>query len=115
MLPNLWHVYLSPRFFNLESRAAQLASLYLDYEFIDVLRRGAVVRSKKAIDGQTDRQSLEFLIDHIYLALLRRYPSRTVRMQGVTELVHGSGIEKLMDVIRMSAEYRALQHRERLP
>lgn len=114
-LPNLWHVHLPPRFFRLEPRAAELAGLYLDYEFIDALRGGAAVRGRKAIDGQVDRQSLELVVDHVYLALLRRYPSRTARTQGVTELVHGRGIEKLIDVIRMSGEYVALQRGERLP
>lgn len=115
VLPNLWHVHLSPDFFDLERRTAQLAGLYLDHEFIHALRGGFQVRQKKAFDGQTDRQDLELLVDHVYLALLRRYPSQKARNDGVTELLDGDGIERMVSIIRMSTEYKTLQRRERLP
>lgn len=115
LLPNLWHVHLSPDFFDLEGKVARFAGLYLDHEFIHALRGGFQVRQRKAFDEQTDRQDLELLVDHVYLALLRRYPSRKARNDGVTELLDGGGIEGMVSIIRMSTEYKTLQRRERLP
>lgn len=114
LLPNALHVHLGPEYFNPVPGVARLAGLQLDYQLIDCIRHGQAIHTRKAIDQQVDRHQLDLLMDHIYLALLRRYPSQAVRQAGVRELIGGRTVEAVIERIRMSAEYRAL-HRQGLP
>lgn len=112
--PNMFHVHAVSTGVDLERRVARLAGLELDYELISCLRDRQAIRARKRFDRQTDQHHLGLLVDHIHLALLRRYPSQVARQAHVGELARGATVEAAVGIIKMSAEYKAL-HRQRRP
>ena len=66
-----------------------------------------VVQSRR-YDGSADADAARQLIRHIYLALLRRYPTRADEDRYLARLANGEPIQALIAGIRKSPDHQSI-------
>lgn len=90
-----------------EERVSGFAGIHLDHELLHALQVADVVQSR-AYDPDADAACGRQLIRHVYLALLRRYPSRADEDRYLTRLAKGEPIEAVIAGVRKSTEYQSI-------
>ncbi|WP_172424471.1 class I SAM-dependent methyltransferase [Vandammella animalimorsus] len=81
----------------------------LNAQLILRLRSGARLHFIRAPQAGRDEAHLSQLVEHIYLVLLRRYPSPRDKQDKVRLLLKTHSIERLIESIQQSPEYRDRQ------
>src|SRR5699024_4405493 len=90
-----------------ESKTSRYAGVQLDQDLIRAVQSASVVQSR-AYDPSREAVYARRLVQHIYLSLLRRYPSPVDEDQHLGRLAKGERIESIIASIMKSKEYRAI-------
>ncbi|ARU03646.1 hypothetical protein CCO03_02145 [Comamonas serinivorans] len=90
-----------------ERSVSRLAGLSLDHALLRALQDGQVSQ-RRPYDAKRDAPHGRALIQHLYLALLRRYPSATDERLRLDRLARGDTVPTLVTHIRQSEEHQAI-------
>lgn len=96
---------------NYQELLAKKCDLFISHQLIKAVREDAVITLKKTVDGN-HFDDVKQIVVHIYLALLRRYPSDDDAAHRARNLIKNQNIMNEIQSIKQSKEFKTLGYRQ---
>lgn len=84
--------------------------IFVDFDFIEGIRSNELTHAKK-ISSKDDVVMLHIVARHIFLALLRRYPSAVDELSLVKKMQNGIDLNSIVTSVKNSEEYKLVKAR----